>query len=114
MKAMKKSEPYEIRDDKNTKWNYDRKAMLQTAAVVAVGAVVIAAIFMRRKQMMNAILNSGLYASGLALTQKIADTAGTVTHKVADTASALTHKVMDTADAVTHNFAEHAGVGTLN
>ena len=114
MKAIKKSEPYEIRDEINSIWENNRKAILQTAAVVTVAVVVVTAFFLGRHKLFNALINSKWYNSGMELTHKIANTAGTVTHKVVDAANAVTHKVMDTAETAAHQFSERAGVSTLN
>ena len=91
-------------------WNNNRKGVLQTAAVVtvAVAAVGITVYLLRRKSLMNMIRNSGVVSAGLALSQKVMDTAQEVTHKVVDKASEVTHNLLDNAGVMQHQVADTA------
>jgi hypothetical protein len=114
MNTLKKSVPYELRDDLNAMWANERNAILKTVGIVTAVAVVATAFFLGRHKLMNALMNTKLYQSGVDLTNKIADTAGAVSHKVADTACAVTGKVMDSANAVSNYFNESSAVSKLN
>ncbi|MDB5228473.1 MAG: hypothetical protein JWN78_2666 [Bacteroidota bacterium] len=91
-------------------WKNNRKGVLQTAAVVTavVAAVGVTVYLLRKKSMISMIRNSGLVTAGLAMAEKVMDTAEAVTHRVAERASAVTHNLMETAGVVSHQVADTA------